>query len=328
MRLFLQLFAVIGSLGCLLCSFSVAADDKPKSAHVRTFRFTYAAAVTDLKPGQTARIWLPVPPSNDEQEVEIVEKDLPVVGRIQTAKPHGNRILFLEAKANDRGTIPIRMVYRVKRRELTRDKPIKGNEDAEEVAQLLKANRRVPITGKPLELLRGKKVPTDEMEAARFLYDIVNDHMRYSKEGSGWGNGDSVWACEKGRGNCTDFHSLFISLARARRIPAQFEIGFLLPDKRGKGEIAGYHCWAKFRLPSGTWMPVDISEANKEPQLSDYYFGNLSADRVSFSVGRDLTLVPRQAGPPINYFVYPYVEVERKEYPLEKMQRRFSFQDE
>jgi transglutaminase-like putative cysteine protease len=328
MRLFLQLFSVIGTLGCPLCSFSVAADDKPKPARVRTFRFTYAATVTDLKPGELARIWLPIPPSNEEQQVEIVEKDLPVAGRIQTAKPHGNRILFLEAKTNEKGAIPVRMVYRVKRRELTRDRPIKGSEDAEELARLLEANRRVPITGKPLELLRGKKVPTDEMEAARFLYDIVNQHMRYSKEGSGWGNGDSVWACEKGRGNCTDFHSLFISLARAQHIPAQFEIGFLLPSKRGRGEIEGYHCWAKFRLPSGIWMPVDISEANKEPQLSNFYFGNLTADRVAFSVGRDLTLVPRQAGQPVNYFIYPYVEVEGKEYPLEKIQRRFSFHDE
>jgi transglutaminase-like putative cysteine protease len=216
----------------------------------------------------------------------------------------------------------------VKRRELTRDKPVKGGEDDEELSRLLQANRRVPITGKPLELLRGKKVPADEMDATRFFYDLVNDHMRYSKEGTGWGNGDSVWACENGRGNCTDFHSLFISLARARHIPAQLEIGFLLPSERGNGDIASYHCWAKFHLSSGTWLPVDISEANKEPRLREYYFGSLTADRVTFNAGRDLTLVPRQAGPPLNFFVYPYVEVEGKEHPPAKIQKRFSFRDE
>lgn len=328
MRLFLQRFVAVGTVGCLVCSLLVAADDKPKSPHVRTFQFTYAVTVADLQPAQTTRIWLPVPPSNDEQDVEIVAKDLPVDGQIRTERPHGNRMLFLEAKANEKGSIPIRMVYRVKRRELTRDKPIKSGEDAEELARLVKPNRRVPITGKPLELLRGKRVPTDEMEAARFLYDLVNHHMRYSKDGTGWGNGDSVWACETGRGNCTDFHSLFISLARARHIPSQFEIGFLLPTRRRLGEIVAYHCWARFHLPSGTWIPVDISEGNKEPHLHDYYFGNLTADRVAFSVGRDLTLVPRQAGPPVNYFIYPYVEVEGKEYPQDKIQRRFSFRDE
>lgn len=322
-----QLF-LVSAAGFLLPASLSAAEEKPQTPSVRTFAFTYAATVADLKPGQVARIWLPVPASSAEQEIEIVKKDLPSEGRIETSRPDGNRMLYLEAKANAKGEIPIALTYRVKRRELTRDKPLKGSEDAEQLARLRKANRLVPITGKPLELLKGKPIPADEMETARFLYDLVNRHLHYSKEGIGWGRGDSVWACENGRGNCTDFHSLFLSLARARNIPAQFEIGFLLPPEHGSGTLAGYHCWAKLRLSSGVWLPLDIAEANKEPRLRDYYFGNLSADRVTFSVGRDLMLRPRQAGPPINFFIYPYVEVEGKEYPQAKIRRRFTFRDE
>ena len=59
--------------------------------------------------------------------------------------------------------------------------------------------------------------------------------MKYSKEGKGWGQGDSVWACDSKFGNCTDFHSLFISLARGNKIPAKFEMGFPIPPKRGEG---------------------------------------------------------------------------------------------
>jgi transglutaminase-like putative cysteine protease len=306
-----------------------AADDRPAAPRVRTFQFTYAATITGLKPGQDARVWLPVPPSGDEQEVEIVTKDLPAEGAIRTERPHGNRILHLEAKANDKGEVPLRMVYRVKRRELKRDRLArKEDEDAEELARLLKPNKRVPITGKPLELIEGKKVPADEMEAARLFYDVISGHMRYSKEGAGWGNGDSVWACENGRGNCTDFHSLFLSLARSRRIPAKFEIGFGLPAQRGSGNIAAYHCWAKFHLRSGAWVPVDISEANKNPRLREYYFGNLTEDRITFSTGRDLNLIPRQAGPPLNFFISPYVEVDGKEHPPAKVSCRLFFRDE
>jgi hypothetical protein len=36
---------------------------------------------------------------------------------------------------------------------------------------------------------------------------------------------------------------------------------------------------------------------------------------VQFTMGRDLRLSPAQDGPPLNYFVYPYVEVAGKEYP-------------
>ena len=127
------------------------------------------------------------------------------------------------------------------------------------------------------------------MAKAKELYDIVNGMMRYAKEGTEWGRGDVNWVCDSRFGNCTDFHSLFIALARSQKIPAKFEIGFGMPEKRGAGEVAGYHCWAKFKPEGKGWVPVDISEANKNPKLKDYYFGNLTEDRVTFTTGRDLT---------------------------------------
>jgi transglutaminase-like putative cysteine protease len=305
-----------------------AAPDTASEPRVRTFRFTYAAIVTGLEPGQRARVWLPVPSSGDDQDVEIVSKDLPAKGRIETEPRYRNRILSVEAKADRQGEISVRMVYRIKRREVRGDRSRELKEDAKQLARLLRPDARVPIDGKPLDLLKGKKLPDDEMAAARVFYDVVNGHMRYSKEGIGWGNGDSVWACEKGYGNCSDFHSLFISLARSRSIPATFEIGFSLPAERGSGDIPSYHCWAKFHSKGKGWVPVDISEANKDPGRRDYYFGNLTQDRVAFSTGRDLDLVPRQSGPPLNFFVYPYVEVDGKEYPQAKIKRRFRFRDE
>jgi hypothetical protein len=61
--------------------------------------------------------------------------------------------------------------------------------------------------------------------------------------------------------------------------------------------------------------------------MVEYYFGNLTENRVAFSVGRDLTLVPKQDGPPLNFFIYPYVEVDGQPYPAEKVQRKFSYED-
>ena len=96
--------------------------------------------------------------------------------------------------------------------------------------------------------------------------------MRYDKpiDKPGWGQGDAIWACGNGFGNCTDFHSLFISAARNLKIPSQFEIGFMIPPRnhaseaKQSGSVGGYHCWAKF-LADGKWLPVDISEADKHP---------------------------------------------------------------
>jgi len=47
---------------------------------------------------------------------------------------------------------------------------------------------------------------------------------------------------------------------------------------------------------------------------------------VQFSVGRDLVLSPKQGGDRLNYFVYPYVEVDQKEYA--NVSTHFSFEDE
>jgi transglutaminase-like putative cysteine protease len=327
----------------LLCTLAVCLATLPALAHPqdgkkepatprsREFLFTYAATVEGLKPGQTARIWLPVPPSNSEQEASIVTSKLPAKGQHATEPRFGNSILSVEARAGADGTIPVSVTYRVKRKEVI------GNLQSTRVTAaerelFLKPDAKVPVGGKPAAiLLKGKELPSDGLKLGKLLYDIVNDHMQYSKKGTEWGQGDAVWACDSKYGNCSDFHSLFISLARTEQLPAKFEIGFPLPEKHGKGTIGGYHCWAKFTPDGKTWIPVDISAANqlraKDPKMVEYYFGNLTEDRVTFSVGRDLTLVPPQAGPPLNFFIYPYVEVEGRPYPSENVRRTFTYQD-
>jgi transglutaminase-like putative cysteine protease len=184
----------------------------------------------------------------------------------------------------------------------------------------------VPITGLPAELAvkvtAGKNTP---LEKARAIYDYVFDNMSYDKSGTGWGRGDVLYACDAKKGNCTDFHSLFISMARSQGIPARFEIGFPLPPDKNSGEIAGYHCWADFFEPEHGWVPVDISEAWKHQEKRDYFFGAHDDNRMEFTMGRDLKLNPAQDGATLNYFVYPYVEVDGKKY--ENVSLAFSFAD-
>jgi transglutaminase-like putative cysteine protease len=314
----LSLAGALGALLPLLCAAEPAAKK-------RSFLFTYSGAVTGLKPGDKARVWLPVPPTNEDQEVRIESGDLPAPVKEGKDPQYGNAIVYFEGTADKDGNVLFERTYRVTRREVKGAE--KDSADANLVKRFLQPDKLVPIDGKPLELIKDRKLPKDETEAAKVLYEVVNANMKYDKTGTGWGRGDSVWACENKHGNCTDFHSLFISLARANKIPAKFEIGFGLPEKRGGGDVAGYHCWAKFRVEGQGWVPVDISEANKDPKKKDYYFGNLSEDRVAFSTGRDITLSPKQDGEPLNYFVYPYVEVGGKPYPADKVRKKFSYKD-
>jgi transglutaminase-like putative cysteine protease len=151
----------------------------------------------------------------------------------------------------------------------------------------------------------GKK---GDLMRARALYDHVIDRMRYMKHGSGWGKGDAVYACHSLTGNCSDFHSYFIALARSVGIPARFAIGASIPSERDEGGIDGYHCWAEF-LADGKWWPVDISEGDKYTALATYYFGHHPANRFELSRGRDLLVEPGPASGPMNFLAYPVLEI-------------------
>src|SRR5262249_4158232 len=106
-----------------------------------------------------------------------------------------------------------------------------------------------------------------DLARARALYDWVYDHMQYDKSVPGWGLGDIPYCLKAGKGNCTDFHTLFIALARASGIPARWSIGFPLAYGDGRTvpatneAVAGYHCWAEFHVRGAGWLPVDVSEA-------------------------------------------------------------------
>ena len=128
-----------------------------------------------------------------------------------------------------------------------------------------------------------------------------------------YGQGNARYACDIGVGNCTDYHSYFISLCRTLDAPARFHMGFNIPpddSEDGEGIVKGYHCWADYYTVDengkGTWYPVDISEADKAPDKAEYYFGTLNKDRVEFTTGRDLELKGREGKE--NFFIYPLFE--------------------
>jgi transglutaminase-like putative cysteine protease len=309
-----------------------AGDAKPLSAGRpagRTFQLNYGATVNDLPAGARVRVWLPVPQTNDHQRIKSLKADLPARGQFNMDAVHGNRILYFETTSPGSGSMAFNTAYLVRRREVQAldGVTIRTRLSAGQKQLYLSANEKVPLAGKPLEMLAGVEFATEPLSIARLLYDRVDQHVRYDKSQPGYGNGDVLWVCDSQFGNCTDFHSLFISWARSKGLPARFEIGFPLPSQRGEGSIGGYHCWALFHTARRGWIPVDISEADRHPDMKEYYFGNLTEDRVTFTTGRDIELVPRQAGPRLNYFIYPYIEVDGKPWPQERTRLALSYGD-
>jgi transglutaminase-like putative cysteine protease len=296
----------------------------------RTFQFRYRAVVKEIPAGaQKVEVWLPFPSNDAHQTIDQVSIDAPRPITISREHEYGNPTLYVRVDHPAQREIPVEVTFTATRREYlhrTADGRTPRPLPAAERARFLQPDHLVPIDGRirqlALDVTKGK---TTELEKARAIYDYVTRTVKYDKSGTGWGRGDALYVCDARAGNCTDFHSLIIGMARAVGMPAKFAIGFPLPAQRGSGDIPGYHCWAEVYVSDVGWIPLDSSEASKHPEKLDYFFGAHDENRVQLTVGRDITLNPKQAGEPLNYFVYPYVEVDGK--PYTAIDKQFAFTD-
>jgi hypothetical protein len=139
--------------------------------------------------------------------------------------------------------------------------------------------------------------------------DVVKLYQQSKIDGGDYtfGKGNSIYACDIGVGNCTDYHSYFMSLGRTLGVPVRFHMGFPIPSG-SEGTVGGYHCWADYYIEGEGWYPVDISEGDKDPQRKDYYFGTLDNNRVEMILGRDIKLEGYEMET-TNLFIYPIMEI-------------------
>ena len=289
-------------------------------AQVRKVRMIYEVAIEEVPQGKALRIWIPRIESDPFQDVKLISVQIP--GEVQEGREtrYGNRYWFTEiTDANPRTRVEI--IYDIERREVVPENYATVAKREQEL--FLQANQLVPVGGESIEtLLDEKSIPVTAQRKAEVFYDLVLEHVDYKKpDGQPWGRGDTNWVCDSRYGNCTDFHSLFISLCRTHKVPAKFEIGFPL----GPGpaaNLSGYHCWAYYAAGQ-KWHPVDISEADKNMDQRSYFFGKLTADRIAVTQGRDLQLTPAPAAGPLNYWIDPWVEADGRRHPHLKKRYRY-----
>ncbi|HKS15719.1 MAG TPA: transglutaminase-like domain-containing protein [Planctomycetota bacterium] len=292
-----------------------------KPGDTRTFAVSYTGQVKDIPAGaKKLRVWLPVPQDSTVQAIKDLSFSREMSQAVETK--YGNKIAYAEIE-NPGSAVEITMKFVCTRSEIKSDFEKlagDGSDPANSFPVFRGQDTLVTIDDEikkiAADVTKDKK---DTVEKARAIYEYVLDKMAYDKSGKGWGTGSTKFACEVGKGNCTDFHALFNSLCRAQGIASGFEIGLYLPYEKGKVEPpGGYHCWAFFRVPGKTWVPVDASEADRFPDRAKYFFGGHTSNRVTLSTGRDITLAPKQDGAPLNYFLNPYAEADGRPVKCEK----------
>ena len=248
-------------------------------------------------------VWIPLPLEDESQEVLSLSIKAPGPFLILEDPEYRNRYLYLTL---EEGGVEISYEARIRRREF---QPGPGTPPS---SRLLLPDRLVPLEpfrNLAQELARGKNSDLARLKA---FYDFVVRNLRYDKSGTGWGRGDALFACSARRGNCTDFHSLLMALARVVNIPVLFEIGLPVPPRGG--EIRGYHCWLKAYVEGKVWG-LDASEAAKNPAKRAYFFGHLDERRILLARGRDLLLAPAQHGERLNFIYQAYAEADLRPAP-------------
>jgi transglutaminase-like putative cysteine protease len=311
------------------------------------FDARYELVVRAPEGGKHLRVWFPLPNDDPAQSISELRIDSPVPHRI-TRDELGNRLVYVEVDGPPR-PLALAASFRVARREVrARTDPAATRpyrkEDLADKQRWLEANEHVIINDRVRQLSR--EIVGDQgnpVRSARAIYDWMLDHVDYWVKEPGLKSaskvGSTAWCLDTDTGNCTDFHSLYASLARAAGIPTRLIYGSLFkPELDGKPVDASYHCWIEFWVPSLGWIPLDVAVADifhgpieiddrnrelvsrttadgysgPEPAKVDYYFGNLEPRRVTWTEGRDLRLDPPQDGGPVNALPKAYVEIDGK----------------
>lgn len=350
------------NLSLLLASaFAACASQAPSPFPAQsTFRVENSISVPVPAGSKEVKIWFPLPRTEDGQTVSDMVVEAPAGWR-EATDDRGNRYVHV-AVAQPGEKVAVKTTFKVTRNEqrgrLDADatRPLNDKERAE-YAMWLGNDKNVVVTDEIKALaakIRGDE--TNPLRVARKLYDWTLDNVEYwVKDPSKWKAspvGSSDYCLQNRTGNCTDFHSLWTALARASGIPTRMKYGSLFkPSLDGQDKDGSYHCWPESWFPGLGWVPNDVAVADifralitldanntekvtlttangysgPNPQLVDYYFGNLDPRRVTWTLGRDLTFDPKQSGGPANMNAKGYVEVDGKELP--KFDRKMTFRE-
>jgi len=300
-----------------------------------TIRISPSAPVN----AKVVRLWVPYPVSDSHQKI----KDLHVAGnysisQILKESESGASYLFAEWKGKfERREVTLSFRVTAKERSAGNLED-RGEPVPEEVKRHLLGNRFIPtdheVSSLSKKITKGKE---GILERARAVYNWVveNTYRDPDVRGCGIGMADRMLVIRGGK--CADISSVFVALARASGVPAREVFGLRLGTKADQDMTNGYHCWAEFYLPGKGWVSVDPADVRKimlvkkidlvkSQSYRNYYFGKVEANRIILTRGgRGITLKPPQASGPINYFMYPYAEVNGK--PLDSLDSKtFSYQ--
>jgi hypothetical protein len=312
------------TLHALLLASSLLSGDTVPVGETRTYAVQQTVALSEIPAGtKQVRWWISIPDNDRHRDVlDMSIVDAPGLWRIERDTERGNRFLYVEVDSPKETSLAVVVDFEVRR------EPVLYTVDPAKVGPITDVHRRLyaeetrkdaphmevtlEIQTTPYRTCGEEKNPA--LEARKLLQLVADSADHYSKGPTkpNCGIGDAAVCIEKGGGGCTDLHSLFIALARARGIPARLQMGYRVnPKNEGKTYDPGYRCWVEYFVPNYGWIPADVVEADAVDGLGPArWFTGLTERRIWLSEGREFQLRPAQSGRRVNTMIIGHAEID------------------
>lgn len=287
--------------------FTIAKVIKDRDVKALSLKINYITEILKPPKARLIRIWVPVPVSDHAQEVKGIKMTSKIPFKLMEDQERGNRMFYLESDTTKSGRIVLSF-HIVRKVDLIHE----DSESPERFHELTEWEKWDKNITEFADRIIGEE--KDPVRIGRLVYDAIIERLNYVHEVCG--RGVSSIAFEERAGRSDEFHALFRSIMMYKGIPVRWEQGILLPypsTMKKTGEIEAdcinAHSWVIFYGGNRKWIPVDVSEAKRRPEMRDFYFGRIPPDRIKFSSGRGIDLVPKQEDV-INTFPYTYIEAD------------------
>lgn len=291
------------------------------------------------------RLWVPYPVSGEHQTIENVR----IEGNhhtqsVMAAKETGAMALYVEWNGPVEGQKYVNLSFHASAGE-RKSGLISSNEPGipRHIKKYLRSSELIPTGGKikqvAMEAVKGKRTVAGKHEA---IYGWVVENMKRDPNVQGCGLGVVERVLAHRGGKCADISTVYVALARAAGVPSREVFGLRLGKKEGEQDMtSGHHCWAEYYQPGYGWVQTDPADVRKlmlvngltldqAGDIRKYYLKNVGPNRIALGHGgRGVWLNPRQDDGPLNYFMYPYAEVDGKRLPWlaaqEELKYRITF---
>ncbi len=272
-----------------------------------TYRVRQTAKLSEIPAGtKLVKWWIAIPDDERHQDVlDLAVTSAPGTWSIVTEPDRGNRFLLVEVAKPTTDSLSTVVEFTVRRQSVfTTLDPAKAGPITDTHRRLFvdDLRRDAPHMGvtPAIEKMAHDACGTETNVArqALLLLGAVADRVNHYSIDSTvpkCSPGDAEACMEKGGGCCTDLHSLFIALARARGIPARLQMGYRLREPNaGKETDPGYRCWVEYFVPGYGWVSSDIVEADDpKGKGRGLWFTGLTERRIWLNEGREFDLAGR-----------------------------------